>query len=387
MRRTNKVIFLLVVILATLWVMPPKMRAQTGNQAALIIRHGENDVQTACVDFDEPQISGYDLLQRSGLDLQIGVQGLGSLICSIDGTGCPANDCLCQCKGGGDCIYWSYWHRSAGTWQYSQGGASVYMVDPGVVEGWSWGPGAVNQAVPPPEISFDAICQTAPTNTPTSSPTATNTQPAIVVSLPSTATRAPSRAATATQLPNTATSTPAASPTAAAVVSPTATPHAAQQAPTATDTAVLLQETTLPPTAPPAEQQPQIAAETALEITDTPEAVASAAAGPAETAAPVLAAGVQRAKPDARDPLPEQIAQSSDLPTVEPTAPLAVIGAGVVPTAGAEIRESDRAGQESGGLTTADYLPYLFFLIIVAGLGGLLLFVSVRRKQRMQPLK
>jgi hypothetical protein len=166
MRRASRIIFLLIVALASLWAVPPGMRAQSSNQAALVIRHGQNDVRTACVKFDEPQISGYELLQRSGLDLQIGVQGLGSLVCSVGGTGCPASDCLCHCKGGGECIYWSYWHRLDDSWQYSQGGSSVYMVTHGAVEGWSWGPGAVNQAVPPPNINFDEVCQTASPNSP-----------------------------------------------------------------------------------------------------------------------------------------------------------------------------------------------------------------------------
>ncbi len=154
----------------------------------------------------------------------------------------------------------------------------------------------------------------------------------------------------------------------------------------ATDSPALPQETPLP-VAAPVEQQPQVGAGTVPEITETAEATASPAANPTETMAPILAAVVQRAKPDSREPLPEQIAPNSDLPAVEPTAPLAVIGAGVVPTVGSELHESDRTNQETGSIKGIDYLPYLFFLIIVAGLVGLLLFVSLRRKQRMQPLK
>jgi len=264
------------VALASLWSVPPGMRAQSNNQAALVIRHGQNDVRTACVEFDEPQISGYELLQRSGFDLQIGVQGLGPLVCNIGGTGCPASDCLCHCKGGGECVYWSYWHRLDGSWQYSQGGASVYMVASGAVEGWSWGPGALNQAVPPPNIKFDEVCQTEAINTPAPAPSATNTQPAAM-----------------------------------------------------------------------------------------PDSVVI----------------VQRAKTAAAETNPGQDTQMIGAPTAAPPFPLTENGESGVHTVGADLGAPDIADQDSRNMVGSDSLPYLIFLVIVAGLVGLLWFVSFRRKQ------
>ena len=157
---------------AALSSIPGPMNAQAPNRAALVIRYSDNDVKTACVSFDEPQISGLDLLSKSGLDLTIGVQSGGALVCKIEEIGCSASDCWCQCKGGEDCIYWSYWHKVADNWTYSQGGAAVYMLEDGAVDGWSWGPGAVNEAIPPPDISFDEVCSAGATRTPTSSSTA-----------------------------------------------------------------------------------------------------------------------------------------------------------------------------------------------------------------------
>lgn len=165
MRRTGGLIVILAVTLAAaLWI-PLTLGAQEMNKAALVILYAENDARTVCVEFEEDQISGYELLQRSGIDLNIGAQGIGTLVCSIDNTGCPASDCLCQCKGGGECIYWSYWHRVDETWQYSQGGSSVYVVEPGAVEGWSWGPGAISQAIPPPDTDYAEVCDAAPSTT------------------------------------------------------------------------------------------------------------------------------------------------------------------------------------------------------------------------------
>ncbi|MFN2205656.1 MAG: hypothetical protein ACK2UT_07050 [Candidatus Promineifilaceae bacterium] len=145
-----------------LWLLPEGTEAQDGNRAALVIRMNDQDVQTACVEFSEPQISGFDLLQQSGIEFAVDIQSMGAKICSIEQTGCPADDCWCQCKGGGDCIYWSYWHRLNEQWHYSQGGASTYSLGDGDVEGWSWGPGSVNEAIAPPELSFADICRSPP---------------------------------------------------------------------------------------------------------------------------------------------------------------------------------------------------------------------------------
>jgi hypothetical protein len=99
------------------------------------------------------------------------VQGIGALVCAIEETGCPASDCLCQCRGG-ECVYWSYWRQENEAWRYSAGGAGVSAVRPGMVDGWSWGPSSVNAAVPPPLIAFAEICGETAVAPPASEPAA-----------------------------------------------------------------------------------------------------------------------------------------------------------------------------------------------------------------------
>ncbi len=169
MNKLRKLLPLLLLAGYLLVYWPPQLTAQTPNQAALVVRFGDGSVQTRCVSFSEPQISGYELLLRSGLPVIADVQGMGALVCSIDGTGCPAHDCLCQCRGS-NCVYWSYWHQINGAWQYSQAGASIYPVTHGAIQGWSWGPGSISGATAPPVVEFDAVCQTAATETPTAVP-------------------------------------------------------------------------------------------------------------------------------------------------------------------------------------------------------------------------
>jgi len=152
------VYFLLFTVPFLLTASP--VTAEGPNQAGLVVRFDDGRTETSCVSFSEAQISGFELLQRSGLAITTEVQGIGALVCAIDGHGCPANDCLCQCRGG-ECVYWSYWWLHDHEWRYAVGGASMSVVTPGTVEGWSWGPGALNAAVPPPAITFSDICSTA----------------------------------------------------------------------------------------------------------------------------------------------------------------------------------------------------------------------------------
>lgn len=131
--------------------------ASDDNRVAVVVNLGE-EVVTRCVAFTEPEITGFQALERSGLPLEIDLQAGGAAVCRIDGAGCPSDDCFCSCRGGGDCLYWSYWHLTAGAWQYATGGAGVHKVSDGMVDGWVWGPGSVTQATPPPVVTFDEVC-------------------------------------------------------------------------------------------------------------------------------------------------------------------------------------------------------------------------------------
>lgn len=124
-------------------------QAQATNRVGLVVDRGDGVVVTRCVSFSENEINGYELLLRSGLELVVD-QGT---VCAIDGTGCPATNCWCQCQGN-PCIYWSYWHWLNGEWQYAQEGPGGHMVENGDIEGWVWGDGTA----PPPAVPFHQIC-------------------------------------------------------------------------------------------------------------------------------------------------------------------------------------------------------------------------------------
>jgi hypothetical protein len=127
----------------------------------------EDGVVQRCVAFREEHISGYDVLERSGLALIPMAGGaLGISICSIDHHGCnyPAEDCFCRCQGT-PCVYWSYWHLVDGEWQYSSLGAASHRVRNGDVEGWVWSEGEyARSGQQPPKVRFEDICNAAPSN-------------------------------------------------------------------------------------------------------------------------------------------------------------------------------------------------------------------------------
>lgn len=151
---------LLALVLAPL-LLAAHLQNDDPHQAALVVRVDDERVETRCVAFSEETISGHELLQRSGLDFVVNASSAGVFVCSVEGRGCPANDCLCECQGE-PCTYWSYWRLREGEWQYAGVGAAITEVRDGDVEGWSWGPGSVTSAIAPPVVTFNEICAETP---------------------------------------------------------------------------------------------------------------------------------------------------------------------------------------------------------------------------------
>lgn len=131
--------------------------AQTGNQAGLVVRFGEDRLETYCVSFAEAEITGRELMERAGLALEFEEVGMGASVCRVEDVGCGSGNCFCQCQGG-TCEYWSYWHLRDGEWRYAASGASITQVAHGDVQGWSWGPGSVSEAIAPPDVTFEEVC-------------------------------------------------------------------------------------------------------------------------------------------------------------------------------------------------------------------------------------
>jgi hypothetical protein len=112
------------------------------NHAGLVIRHGDGRLVYAYVAFPEAEISGIELLRRSGVEqVTIPFGGLGEGVCAIEGEGCPVTECrqrVCQASGV-DSPYWRYFGiDETGGWQPFVLGASSTKVRDGDLHGWSW---------------------------------------------------------------------------------------------------------------------------------------------------------------------------------------------------------------------------------------------------------
>lgn len=175
--RTRRAVIQLLGLVSLLGLLSlAAAQADGPNRVGLVVANGDA-VVTRCIEFSEEEISGYEVLERSGLDLNVDVSsGMGAAICRIDGTGCtyPQEECFCQCQGS-PCRFWIYWHWDDGDWRFSGLGASKYDVHDGDVEGWVWGEGSPNTGGDqPPRLAFEEICAEPPTATSTPTPRPTD---------------------------------------------------------------------------------------------------------------------------------------------------------------------------------------------------------------------
>jgi hypothetical protein len=108
------------------------------NRAAVVIHFGEGDVRVALVEFTEPEITGIELLERSGFEIVVNpFGGLGAGICAIEDVGCPATNCFCE-SFSSPSYFWQYFEPTQHGWQTRVIGAASRTVRDGDIDGWSW---------------------------------------------------------------------------------------------------------------------------------------------------------------------------------------------------------------------------------------------------------
>lgn len=213
----------LVVLVVASLIGSGSTSAQGTHHAAIVIDFGGGQLTSSCVPFAEDEISGVDLLRRSGATVVFsGSGGLGEGVCQIDEQGCnDPGDCFCQCRGA-DCHYWSYWTLQDGEWHFQNVGASQRDVHDGDADAWVWGD---RRTPPDAELGYGDVCPVVvPTNAPLSRPTSNpggNSNPQ-----PTTADPGPQPVATPADGPNAQVSTPGATPRATEQVRRATTPIA-----------------------------------------------------------------------------------------------------------------------------------------------------------------
>jgi hypothetical protein len=126
--------------------------AEQQNRAGIVVRLSNDDIRKMCVFFDEESITGFELLQRAGLETEVDESPLGTAVCKIGGSGCGRDDCFCRYP-----TFWGYWTRGVGreAWRFSDVGSRERKVVDGSLDGWSWGR---DGKPPPPNVTLDDVC-------------------------------------------------------------------------------------------------------------------------------------------------------------------------------------------------------------------------------------
>jgi hypothetical protein len=132
-------------LLAGVLLAPAPTRADDElNHAGVVVRDAEGRVTYAWVPFAEEEITGIELLRRSGIPIvTVGFGALGEGVCWIAGQGCGVAECrrnVCQVSSA-NAPYWQYFHQDAddpAVWTWLPLGASSSKVEDGDVFGWSW---------------------------------------------------------------------------------------------------------------------------------------------------------------------------------------------------------------------------------------------------------
>jgi hypothetical protein len=146
-RRRGELVLTSIAATILLAVILPASAPATSSEevphvAGLVVDYGDGRVAYALVPFDEEELSGIELLRRSGLSLlTVPFGGMGEGICAIEETGCDLSACrarLCQ-TGDPDSPFWHYAQLGQdGTWTTSPLGASSSTVTDGGIDAWAW---------------------------------------------------------------------------------------------------------------------------------------------------------------------------------------------------------------------------------------------------------
>lgn len=130
--------------------------AAESDSAALVVDTGD-DVFRYCVNMPDDSVTGIELIQLAGEQhgLQYSLGYGGQAVCRLQGVGPDGDDCFAE-----DPYFWGYWHGDgSGGWNWSSSGAGSYSVEPGDVEGWSWGTGQSGDSHPkPPATTYASVC-------------------------------------------------------------------------------------------------------------------------------------------------------------------------------------------------------------------------------------
>ncbi|OQY45327.1 MAG: hypothetical protein B6242_10710 [Anaerolineaceae bacterium 4572_78] len=121
------------------------------NHADVVIQTENGEVIIRRITFTHKVISGLEALMLTNLDIITSQTDFGTLVCSIEATGCPADDCFCSSS------FWNYLYLQDETWNAYDVGADSSTVGNNHVQGWAWG----EWGITPPNITTETLAARA----------------------------------------------------------------------------------------------------------------------------------------------------------------------------------------------------------------------------------
>lgn len=129
-------IWLGLLIVSLTMMIPQQTQADGPDEAKIIVQFNDTETIVRTINFTAP-ISGLTALELTGLNVVITNTQFGAAICSIEGVGCPADECF-TCNPDGK--FWGYNYWDGNNWQSYQTGVSGSIISQtGAVEGFRWG--------------------------------------------------------------------------------------------------------------------------------------------------------------------------------------------------------------------------------------------------------
>ena len=127
----------------------------TTKQVGLVIAFpdGTRDVELITVPVSATTL---DVLKAAKINLATTETTLGTALCGINQTGCPATNCFCDAAH-----FWAYYHLNGTsvTWDAAMESIAAYVPANGAVEGLAWSgfDANYNATVQPPVLTFNEI--------------------------------------------------------------------------------------------------------------------------------------------------------------------------------------------------------------------------------------
>lgn len=125
--------WVLLPVVVLLVLTSPAYAASDDGSATVVVQVDGHDVMVREIVLDAP-VNGFQALDLAGIEYSAAEFDFGRAVCSIEGAGCPVDDCFC---GSGA---WTYVYWKDGTWANHMTGPGDATVAVGDAEGWRWAP-------------------------------------------------------------------------------------------------------------------------------------------------------------------------------------------------------------------------------------------------------